>query len=203
MARIWGVFRLSRAVDFRTSRISCRISSAEGAARFSGIRREGELRCADRLPHVPLAMFRDVDCQTDGGCPETLTSNFPDLTKLFGRQRLNEFFVAGERVSDGSDQFTGGRVGVALFFDGGELFGAELAAFQISAEPFGAAGEVSDVKTCRRHAMWRGPQLINCQWAYGAIDVFADVVGGPQKMTDDWMDAGNNATYPGFNSGLN
>jgi hypothetical protein len=148
-------------------------------------------------------MFGDVDCEADGGGVETLTANFPDLAELFGRQCLNEFFVAGQRMSDGSDQFNGGRIIVALLFDRRELFGAELAALKVRAEPFGAACKVPNVKTRRRHAMRLGPDLINCEWADSPIDVFANVLGGPQKMPYDRMDAGNNATHPGFNSGLN
>src|ERR1700743_507078 len=196
---ICGVFRLPRAVDFATSRISRRIPSRETAARSSGISRHGQFGRADRLAHVPLAVFGGVDCEADSGGLETLTANFAHLAKLFGRQRLNEFFVASQRVSDGSHQFTGGGVAAAFLFDRRELFGAELAAFKICAEPFGAACQVPDVKTRRRHAMRRSPQLINRHWADGALDVFADVLGGAQEMADDRMDAADDATHPGLN----
>jgi len=147
---------------------------------------------------VPLSVLGNMNSEADGGGLQAPASNLANVAEVGWRQGADELCVTIERSADGGEEFFGRFVATTFGVQRGELFGAELAAFEIGAKAFGASSEMFGMEAGGGHAVWRGPELADSKRREGALDVFADVFAGAEQVSDDGVNAGVDSPYPWF-----
>jgi hypothetical protein len=96
---------------------------------------------------VALAVFGDVDRQADGGNGQSGSAYEAQGGEVIGLKRSKLRFVMAQGSVDRVDELHRVFMACAFFVDGSEFFIAKCAAFEVGAEPLGAACKVFGVES--------------------------------------------------------